>query len=47
MKILVLNIISLKYQTIADIINKFVNERQLLQLKHFLKQNAFIYQFIY
>ena len=31
----VLDKISLKYQIVADIINKFVNEGQLLQLRQF------------
>ena len=43
----VLNKISLKYQTVAEIVSKFANEGGLLQLKQFLKQNAFIYQFVY
>ena len=45
--VLVLNKISLKYQTVAEIVSKFANKSGLLLLKHFFKQNAFIYQFVY
>ena len=42
-----LNKILLKNQTAYEIISTFVEEGGLAQLKCFLKQDAFIYQFIY
>ena len=42
-----LNKISLKYQTVYEIITKFIEEGGLAQLKCFFKNNAFIYQFVY
>ena len=45
--VLVLNKISLRYQTVAEIVSKFANKGGLLLLKHFFKQNAFIYQLVY
>ena len=42
-----LNKILLKYQTGYEIITKFIEEDGLAQLKCFLKNNTFIYQFVY